>query len=239
MTKRRSLRELPNAMSAVAALLTAITGVYVALQASSPHSDPGVPTPGVPTPDVDDPQLSAEPAESHRWPTDLASGNGYQRTPWLGIELRQDGQPVELRCQDQSRSHFTAAVNTAPFTLLVPRSDEEETELGILAWQDGTIHKVSDQGSYRLQGTGIAGTEFGMPLLYLNKTSFNYYDDHRMNPISEYKNAIFVSALATGEFEMPIQRFVGPLHLVVFRLPSDFGREVPHGEFEFITLERQ
>jgi hypothetical protein len=203
-----------------AAIVTALTGVYLAVKQAPATS------------------VSAGPTASEiSTTTELPTGTLYERTPWLGVELRQNDRTVRLQSIDNAWDKFNATIGTGPFELVISRQADDPA-IGILAWQDDSIHQFVRGGKFYLPGTGIAGAEFAVPVLYLNKEGFNYYHTERMKRVSDNAYSIFVSSVAAGELELPLHRFAGPLYLIVFRVPTSDMTVAAH-DFELITLQRK
>lgn len=219
MAEKQSFWTVLNAvLGGLAAIVTAGTGLYLALR------DRPAPTP----PPL--PMAIAEQAESEE-------GIAYDRTPWVGVELWQGDKPVRLRSVDGSWEQFEAKLAPGPFELQVTRK-ADGANIGILAWHDDSIFDCVRGGVLHLSGTGIAGAQFAVPILYLDKAGFNYYDTERMKRLADDKYGIFISTVGTGELELPLARFAGPIYLIVFRDPPEFSMEVASHEFELITLRR-
>ena len=53
-----------------------------------------------------------------------------------------------------------------------------------------------------------------------------------MKRLADDKYAIFISTIGSGELELPLARFTGPIYLIIFRDPKDFSMEVPGHDFE-------
>jgi hypothetical protein len=221
MTRRQSIWNVLNAvLGGLAAIITAGTGLYLALKAS-PNTSPTV-------------AASMTPAAVS---TDTANGIMYDRTPWLGIELRQDNQPIRLRSTNDTWDKFEATLGSGPFEITITRH-ADDPNIGILAWQDASIFDAFQDNKFKLRGTGIAGAQFAVPILYLDKEGFNYYDTERMKRLDADKYSIFISTVGVGEFELPLQRFAGPICLAIFRAPKEIGADVPRQDFELFTLRR-
>ena len=220
MAEKQSIWNVLNAvLGGMAAIVTAGTGLYLALRHDSAPTSPASATPVV---------ESVEPQD----------GIAYDRTPWLGIELRQNDKPVRLRSVNDSWEQFEATLAPGPFELTFTRK-ADDPNIGILAWHDESIFRCVRDGTLHLPGTGIAGALFAVPILYLNKEGFNYYDTERMKRLADDKYAIFISTIGSGELELPLARFTGPLYLIVFRDPKEFSMEVPGHDFELFTLRRK
>jgi hypothetical protein len=217
MTRRTPIWSILNA---VLGGLTAGTGLYLALKTST-NSSPSV-------------SASMAPAVIS---ADSLTGTTYDRTPWLGIELRQNNQPLQLRSVDNAWDKFEANLASGPFEITITRHTDDPG-IGIMAWQDKTIFDFAHDDKFELHGTGIAGAQFAIPILYLDKDAFNYYDTERMKRIGDDKYSIFISTIGSGEFELPLPRFAGPIYLAIFRVPKDMDRTVPQQDFELFTLHR-
>ena len=219
MAEKQSIWTVLNAvLGGAAAIVTAGTGLYLAMR-----SDP---TPSAPVNVV--PAIEVEESQD---------GIAYDRTPWVGVELRQNGKPIRLRSSGGSWQQFEAKLAPGPFELVITRKADDPS-IGILAWHDISIFDCVRDGVLHLPGTGIAGAQFAVPILYLDKVGFNYYDTERMKRIDDDKYSIFFSTIGSGELELPLTRFSGPIHLIIFRDPKEFAMEVPEHDFELITLER-
>ena len=122
MTRRQSIWNILNAvLGGLAAIITAGTGLYLALKTST-NSSPSV-------------SASMAPAAIS---ADSATGVIYDRTPWLGIELRQDNQPIRLRSINDTWDKFEATLASGPFEITITRH-ADDPNIGIMAWQDKSI----------------------------------------------------------------------------------------------------
>jgi hypothetical protein len=219
MAEKQSIWTVLNAvLGGIAAIVTAGTGLYLAMR-----SDP--------TP----PQVNVVPAVEVEESQD---GVAYDRTPWVGVELRQNDKPIRLRSAGGSWEQFAAKLAPGPFELTITRKADDPS-IGILAWHDASIFQCVRDGVLHLPGTGIAGAQFAVPILYLDKEGFNYYDTERMKRVADDKYSIFISTVGSGELELPLARFAGPIYLIVFRDPKEFSMEVPGHDYELITLVRK
>jgi hypothetical protein len=224
MTRRQSFWNVLNAvLGGLAAIVTAGTGLYLALKTSSTSG-----------PSVSASVAGVAPAAIS---ADSASGTTYDRTPWLGVELRQDNQSIRLRSISNAWDRFEATLGSGPFEITITRH-ADDPGIGILAWQDASIFDCVRDDKLQLPGTGIAGAQFAVPILYLDKAGFNYYDTERMKRIDADKYSIFVSTIGSGDFELPLPRFAGPIYLVIFRVPKGMDMVVARQDFELLTLRR-
>jgi hypothetical protein len=225
MPRRQSFWSNFNAvLGCVAAVVTAITGLYLAFKTSSNSAPPSSP-------------VVASNIMPAGVPLDASAGVTYDRTPWLGIELRQNDQPLRLRSTSDNWDQFEAALNSGPFEITITRH-ADDPGIGVYAWQDRTLFDAVRNDKLELRGTGIAGAQFAIPIVYLDKEAFNYYDTERMKRIADDKYSIFISSVGSREVELPLPRFSGPLHLIVFRVPKDMDRTVARQDFELFTLHR-
>jgi hypothetical protein len=211
---------LNAALGGIAALVTAGTGLYLAFRPDPSHDAPSI--------------ANATPVAAS---SDTDAGVAYDRTPWLGLEIHQNDKPVRLRSVGGSWDRFEAPLGSGPFEITVTRRADDPS-IGILAWHDDSLYQNIEGGQLHLRGSGIAGAEFAIPILYLDKEGFNYYDTGRMKRVADDKFSIFISTIGSGELELPLARFSGPIHLIVFRVPNEIGGTVPAHGFEVITLRR-
>lgn len=219
MAEKTSIWTVINAvLGGIAAIVTAGTGLYLALR-----SDP-----------VSTSRANVVSAVESVEPPDAIV---YDRTPWLGIELRQNDKPVRMRSVNDSWEQFEATLAPGPFELTFTRRADDPS-IGIVAWHDDSIFRCVRDGVLQLPGTGIAGAQFSLPILYLDKAGCNYYDTGRMKRLADDKYSIFISTIGSGDLELPLARFTGPLYLIIFRDPKDFSMEVPLHDFELFTLRR-
>jgi hypothetical protein len=219
VTRHASWNILNAVLGAIAAVVTAVTGLYLALK-----SDP---SPGV------TPSVSRAPAS-----TELFKGTAYDRTPWLGIELRQNNQSVQLRSINDAWDQFEATLDSGSFEVTVTRNADDPS-IGVLAWHDDSIFDCVHGDKFFIPGTGIAGGKFAVPIMYLNKEGFNYYDTQRMKRLEENKYSMFISTIGSGELELPLVRFSGPIYLVIFRVPDSSEMVVSRHDFERFILRRR
>ena len=218
MADKQSFWTVFNAVAGgTAAIVTAITGLYLAFrQDSAPNAAAGAAS------------VAGVVAEAE-------IGTTYERTPWIGVELRQNDRPVRLRSINDAWDKFEAPLSSGSFELVLSRR-ETDAAIGIVAWHDDSIFQCVQNDELRLPGTGIAGAQFAVPILYLNKEGFNYYDSDRMKRLSDHAYSIFISTIGSGELELPLPRFAGPIYMIVFRVPQDMT--VSKRDYELITLRR-
>jgi hypothetical protein len=203
-------------------------GIFVLVkfsQKSSPSNS------GVPSSNAN----AAKPVES-KAPTD------YLRSPWLGLEVWQDGKPsgmfkVDLR-------HTRVSLSRAPFEIRVPRLKDDAPVL-VTAW---TTDKIFDQlkqdeklsgesSSYFNPYKAMADTSAGSASLMLDDDAHYVYDEDRLKPISESQSTIFISSISTGsDSEHSLKDQKDKLYLVIFR-DLNHNETIDNGEYEFLILD--
>lgn len=156
----------------------------------------------------------------------------------MGVEFRQNGRPILVQSKGDIWNRFEARLGSGPFKILISRK-ADDPNIGIIAWHDNSIFECVRGETLHLPGTGIAGGRFAVPILYLNQEGFNYYDNERLKRVGEGQYSIFVSTVGTGELELPLARFNGPLYLIIFRDPPGIEMEVPRSDYELFTLKRE
>ncbi|MCI5227011.1 MAG: hypothetical protein D3918_10240 [Candidatus Electrothrix sp. AX2] len=225
MNKEQSFwTTLPGILTGIAALITAMTGLYLALNTESGIEK----NKQVVVQSNTQTTSSVYPAEK---------GVLYRNTPWLGLELWQGGESVDFRSSDKNWSQFTAKIKRKPFELRFTRT-ADDLSIGILAWQDDSVYEFISNKTFHIPGTGIAGAQFGIPMLYIANDGFNYYNNERMKKLSDNKYAVYVSALASGDINISLERYTGPLFLIIFRVPKK-SMDVAHHDYEVIELHIQ
>jgi hypothetical protein len=215
-------------LSGLAAILTALTGLYVALRSTT---DPS------PKPDPSHPRILSASIAGGKSPGKPVRGTPYMRAPWMGVEPFQDDEPIEMRSSDDAWCKFEASLDNGSFELRITRSADDPM-IGIFAWHDESIFgRVA--GEDLIVEPGITGARFAVPILYLDKEGFNVYDNERLKYLGDDKCSIFVSTIGSGELELPLPRFAGPIYLIVFQVPEGWGeRIIPKRRYEFLTLRR-
>jgi hypothetical protein len=58
-----------------------------------------------------------------------------------------------------------------------------------------------------------------------------------MKRLADDKYGIYITTIGSGELELPLPRFAGPIYLVIFRVPSS-DMVVARHDFELVTLRR-
>jgi hypothetical protein len=171
-----------------------------------------------------------------RAPTD------YLRTPWLGLEVWQDGKANGLFKVDSYSTRV--AMSRAPFEIRVPRV-KDETPVLVAASTNRSLFDKLKKGekldinaeSFFNPYKAMADTRAGSATLMLNDDAHYVYDEERLKPISDSLNTIFVSSILTDvDAEQSVTSQKDDLYLVIFR-DLDKNETVDNGEYEFLILD--
>jgi hypothetical protein len=172
-----------------------------------------------------------------RAPTD------YLRTPWLGLEVWQDGKANGLFKVDSYSTRV--AMSSAPFEIRVPRVKDETPVLVAASTSRSLFDKLKkgekldiNAESFFNPYKAMADTRAGSATLMLNDDAHYVYDEERMKPISDSVSTIFTSSILT-DADTPEQSITSQkddLYLVIFR-DLDKNETVENGEYEFLILD--
>lgn len=180
-------------------------------------------------------------ANANAKPTETRAPTDYLRTPWLGLEVWQDGKADGLFKVD---SYSTRVVmSRAPFELRVPRA-KDETPVLVAASTNRSIFDQLKRGekldinaeSFFNPYKAMADTRAGSATLMLNDDAHYVYDEERLKPISDSLNTIFVSSILSDGAEQSITSQKDDIYLVIFR-DLDKSETVDNGEYEFLILD--
>jgi hypothetical protein len=170
-----------------------------------------------------------------RAPTD------YLRTPWLGLEVWQDGKADGLFKVDSYSTRV--AMSRAPFEIRVPRV-KDETPVLVAASTNRRLFDQLKRGekldinaeSFFNPYKAVADTRAGSATLMLNDDAHYVYDEERLKPISDSLNTIFISSILSDGAEQSVTSQKDDLYLVIFR-DLDKNETVDNGEYEFLILD--
>ena len=170
-----------------------------------------------------------------RAPTD------YLRTPWLGLEVWQDGKANGLFKVDSYSTRV--AMSRAPFEIRVPRV-KDETPVLVAASTNRSLFDQLKRGekldinaeSFFNPYKAVADTRAGSATLMLNDDAHYVYDEERLKPISDSLNTIFISSILSDGAEQSVTSHKDDLYLVIFR-DLDKNETVDNGEYEFLILD--
>jgi hypothetical protein len=171
-----------------------------------------------------------------RAPTD------YLRTPWLGLEVWQDGKANGLFKVDSYSTRV--AMSRAPFEIRVPRAKDDAPVLMAASTNRSLFDKLKkgekldiDAESFFNPYKAMADTRAGSATLMLNDDAHYVYDEERLKPISDSASTIFVSSILTdSDAEQSVTNQKDDLYLVIFR-DLDKNETVDNGEYEFLILD--
>jgi hypothetical protein len=178
---------------------------------------------------------NAKPVES-KTPTD------YIQSPWLGLEVEQDGKPSGMFKVDLRRTRVS--LSREPFEIRVPRLKDDPPVL-VTAWTDDKIFDQLKQGeklsgessSYFNPYKSMADTRAGSASLMLDDDAHYTYAEERLKHISESQSTIFISSISTGsDSEHSLKDQKDNLYLVIFR-DLNQNEIVDNGEYEFLILD--
>lgn len=175
-------------------------------------------------------------------PTETRAPTDYLRSPWLGLEVWQDGKASGLFKVDLRRTRVS--LGREPFEIRVPRVTDDPPVL-VTAWTSDSIFSQLKQDekldieatSYFNPYKAMADTPAGSASLMLNEDAHYIYDEGRLKPISDSQSTIFVSSIFSGgSDERSLKDQKDDVYLVIFR---DLNRNetVDNGEYEFLILD--
>lgn len=223
-------RAVPYVIAASAVLIVTV-GILavVKLSRKSPPSNPvGL------TSNTSSINANARPTET-RAPTD------YLRSPWLGLEVWQDGKAAGLFKVDLRRTRVS--LGHEPFELRVPRLKDDPRVL-VTAWTADSIfdqlkqdEKLDiDATSYFNPYKAMADTPAGSASLMLDEDAHYVYNEDRLKPISDGQSTIFISSVFSDGNEHSLREQKDDVYLVIFRDLNN-NETVDNGEYEFLILD--
>jgi hypothetical protein len=175
-------------------------------------------------------------------PTETRAPTDYLRTPWLGLEVWQDGKANGLFKVDSYSTRV--AMSRAPFEIRVPRA-KDETPVLVAASTNRSLFDKLKRGekldinaeSFFNPYKAMADTRAGSATLMLDDDAHYVYDEERLKPISDSVSTIFVSSILTDvDAEQSVTSQKDDLYLVIFR-DLDKNETVDNGEYEFLILD--
>lgn len=174
-------------------------------------------------------------------PTETRAPTDYLRTPWLGLEVWQDGKANGLFKVD---SYSTRVVmSRAPFEIRVSRVKDDPPILVAASTNRSLFGQLKrgekldiDAESFFNPYKAVADTRAGSATLMLNDDAHYVYDEERLKPISDSLNTIFISSILSDGDEQSVTSQKDDLYLVIFR-DLDKNETVDNGEYEFLILD--
>lgn len=174
-------------------------------------------------------------------PTETRAPTDYLRTPWLGLEIWQDGKANGLFKVDSYSTRV--AMSRAPFEIRVPRVKDGPPLLVAASTNRSLFDKLKkgekldiDAESFFNPYKAMADTRAGSATLMLDDDAHYVYDEERLKPISDSVSTIFVSSILTDDVEQSVTSQKDDLYLVIFR-DLDKNETVDNGEYEFLILD--
>lgn len=166
----------------------------------------------------------------------------YFQSPWLGIEIVQGGEKVVmLSSGPYADALIKVGMGPKPFMLRFPKRTEEDV-VQICMWADDSVFwdarvgLAAEEISFFAPGTGIAGADHPIPILYLDKEAHNYFIDERLVNYSASQHGIPVSEFAKDGIEYPVLEQQGSLYMVVF-MDLDKDGVLDDHEVEYFVLD--
>lgn len=174
-------------------------------------------------------------------PTETRAPTDYLRTPWLGLEVWQDGKANGLFKGDSYSTRV--AMSRAPFEIRVPRVKDDPPILIAASTNRSLFDKLKrgekldiNAESFFNPYKAVADTRAGSATLMLNDDAHYVYDEERLKPISDSLNTIFISSVLSDDVEQSVTSQKDDLYLVMFR-DLDKNETVDNGEYEFLILD--
>jgi hypothetical protein len=174
-------------------------------------------------------------------PTETRAATDYLRTPWLGLEVWQDGKADGLFKVDSYSTRV--AMSRAPFEIRVTRVKDNPPLLVAASTNRSLFDKLKkgekldiNAESFFNPYKAMADTRAGSATLMLNDDAHYVYDEERLKPISDSLSTIFVSSILSDDVEQSVTSQKDDLYLVIFR-DLDKSETVDNGEYEFLILD--
>ncbi|RZI43821.1 hypothetical protein EGT07_08635 [Herbaspirillum sp. HC18] len=146
------------------------------------------------------------------------------KTPWLGVEVIQDGHPVDMKMEPKpDQRTVRATLRPEPFELRFPKKSSDDFFL-VCAWTNSSIfsHSIAtpDDGSTKqikscfCKGCVIADYPHGAATLYISNQASNAIVDERLGIKKEY-NHIYYSSLyfMDEDKQVALKNFAKPLYV--------------------------
>lgn len=149
-------------------------------------------------------------------------GTEYFHSPWLGIEIYQGKNKVDMVSQGSyADANILVKMEPKPFMLRIPKNSENDV-VQINLWVDDSTFKMVHSGlkteevPFYTPGTGIAGARFSIPVLYIDNEAHNYFIDSRLENFSPTQHGISVSKFDMNNNEYHVSEQKDPLYMIVF-----------------------
>lgn len=174
-------------------------------------------------------------------PTASRAPTDYLHSPWLALEVWQDGKASGMFKVDLRRTRVS--LSREPFELRVPRLKDDSPVL-VTAWTADSIfgqlkqdEKIDgESSSYFNPYKAMADTAAGSASLMLDDDAHYVYNEDRMKPISDSQSTIFVSSVFSDGNEHSLKEQKDDVYLVIFRDLNN-NETIENGEYEFLILD--
>ena len=174
-------------------------------------------------------------------PTETRPPTDYLRTPWLGLEVWQDGKANGLFKVDSYSTRV--AMSRAPFEIRVPRVKDGTPVLVATSTNRSLFDKLKRDEKLDINAESffnpykaMADTRAGSATLMMDDDAHYVYDEERLKPISDSLSTIFISSILSDGAEQSVTSQKDDLYLVIFR-DLDKNETVDNGEYEFLILD--
>jgi hypothetical protein len=194
--------------------------------------------------------------------TDWIGPDAKKETPWLGLQVWQDGAPndVFVMGDDELERKVEVPMARKPFQIRLPQL-EADSGIHICAWTDDSIFEAKigmetePDALYRqvpteaalekamcVQVGGMATTEaMAIETLFLTKDGSNYYAGDRMATVRG-QNRIYVQKVwrvhSPKQQPIPLEHFDQDIFLLAF-IDTDDDKIIDVDEYQYLVLRFQ
>ncbi|GGJ97972.1 hypothetical protein GCM10010123_30040 [Pilimelia anulata] len=177
---------------------------------------------------------------------DPAPVDALLRTPWLGLEFRQQDRRLPIRDRGTGRADrrdVVVPIGAGPFEIRLPKPGAGRA-VQLCAWVDGSIFRLAagdrvDDVPFLRPGTGMAQTAAGSGDLVLTDAAQNYFAGRRLAPVSSEQQAILFSRITYPYWieTPPPLRPDTDISVVVY-IDHNGNGLIDNDEYEYVVLDR-
>jgi hypothetical protein len=160
------------------------------------------------------------------------------RSPWLGIQVLQEGRLADVRREDLRT--VRAKLKPLPFELRLPKHGIDDRYM-LCGWTDRSIFSAIREGYTRDEvpyfsvGTGIADSPYTSATLYLDQEGHNHLAGERLGSDPMYHAVYYSSVMINGK-EYRFTDYQKAIYVVVFA-DQDRNGIVGNEEYEFFIFD--